>query len=999
MNFIEEKIGITIEKIKERIVTKRVAIDDIKWCPASYKTENVPPVGANWTNYEVHSFPIPGDSHMWFSFSVDVPQVAYDEVAYLKVTTNYDSWGATNPQALLYVDGTSAVQAFDENHMECPMEAGHHNVNVYLYGNPNGTVVIRFEAFILVKNKIIEKLYYDMHVPYEVMKLQDNNSSKYATTLNVLDRACLLLDFRSHKTEQFMQGIDKAIAFLETEYYQKHCGKEDNGELACIGHSHLDVAWYWTLAQTREKAQRTFSTAINLLNQYPDYVFMSSQPQLYQYVKESDPELYEKIKERVKENRWEPEGAMWLEPDLNLTSGESLIRQLLYGKRFMREEFGIENRVLWMPDVFGYSASLPQILKKSGIDVFFTTKLCWNETNTFPHTNFMWQGIDGSEVFSVQTDDVNKNLSPAHVKGAMDWHKDKRYSTTHIATIGYGDGGGGTTTESLEYHKRLKRGLPGMPKVTFRKAAQTLAITKKQFEENTKNARFVPRWVGELYLELHRGTYTTMAENKRNNRKSEILYQTAEELSVMAEQMLNEAYPTQILEKNWYPVLKNQFHDILPGSAIAPVYEDSRREYKEILTNGEKLLGEKLDSIAANVCTSGGYLVYNPTSFVRSEVVECDGKSFMAEHIPPHGYAVVIPGDSKQKVVSVEKCLENDCLRILFDDDYNIVSVYDKENGREVIKQNEKANVLAVYEDLPWQYEAWEIKEYYSQKKWLVDDVSSVELINKDLYAGIRITRNYGSSQIIQLIRLATQSRRIDFVTDIDWHEEQTLLKAEFPLAVHTNQVNGDIQFGYVDRPTHRNTSWDQTRFEFCAQKWADLSEGNYGVALLNDSKYGYSALGNVLTLSLLKAPLSPNPDADRGQHHFVYSLYPHNGTLTNSDVVNQGYMVNNPLQVRKLESNTTGAMPARFSFVQTDCDNAVVETIKKAEDGNGYIIRIFDSKNIRREVTLTFGMPVKKACICNLMEDVEEEIPVIQNNSVKFDLSNFEIKTLKIQF
>lgn len=997
MNFIEEKVGTTLTVIKNISTVKRLPIQNIRYCSTGYKTQNSPPDNADWQDYEVKTIRTKPEEHFWFVFTVEIPKLREDEAAYLKVTTNNFGWDAHNPQGTVFVDGTTALQGFDVNHLEMPIKSGVHNINLYMYGN-TGPTNMRFETEIIIKNTEIEKLYYDMYVPLLALGQMDKNSYNYTVTLNALDRACLLLDLRNPDSHSILPSVRAAIRFLEEEYYQKYCGRETEGELALIGHTHIDVAWLWTLAQTAEKAQRSFATVISLMEQYPDYIFMSSQPQLYEYVKENDPELYEKIKARIKEGRWEAEGAMWLEPDTNIPSGESLIRQIMYGKRFMREEFVVDNKILWLPDVFGYSAALPQIMKKCGVDTFFTTKLCWNETNQFPYDNFVWEGLDGSQVFAVLTDSYSKDLTPELVISSMKKHKNKKHSTAHPCTVGFADGGGGTTAVMMEMYERLKKGLPGFPKVTMRRVGDSLEEIKTQFFKNAAELKDMPKWVGELYLEMHRGTYTTMAENKLNNRKSEFVYGAAESLSVIAEKLVGLEYPIKSFEENWHTILKNQFHDIIPGSSVKAVYDDSRLEYEKVLGVGNGIYDAAFDCISDNITTDGGYIVFNPSSFARSEIVECDGNTFMVSDIPPLGYAVVKPEIPHSIVKAEDKRLENECLIVGFDDDYHIISIYDKENNREIIPEGCVANVFEVFEDYPREFDAWEITEYYQQKNWIADDVSGIEIINRPLYAAIRIKRKYNRSSFSQEIRLNAQSKRLDFITDIDWHEDHSLLKTAFPLAIHTNVATCDVQFGFIERPTFLNNPWDKAKFEFCAHKFVDMSEGDYGVALLNDCKYGYSAKDNVLKLSLLKAPTYPNPEADRGKHHFVYSIYPHNNGFASSDVVKQGYIMNRPMKIKRLAKHTVGALPERFSLVSTDKNNVVIETVKKAEDGNGIIVRIFDAENKRGKVALEFGFPVLKAYICDMLENCEEEIKV-SSNSLTVDFTNFEIKTLRVLF
>ena len=1012
MTFIEEKIRITLEKLGALTVTSRAKADDVYFIRCGYKTSNVPPEdGVGWTRLDGKPVEFERDSHAWLHFALDVPKAADNEKYFLNFTTGKEGqWDAQNPQCTVFVNGTTAIQAFDTNHTELLLDAGKKDIYIYLFaGMANCTLFLNVS--LIKKNMDVNKLYYDMSVPYEAMKCLDKNSYDYVNICNCLDRACMLIDFRDNLSEAFYDSVLEADRFLEEEFYGKLCGKGGSGgELALIGHTHIDVAWLWTLAQTAEKAQRSFSTVINLMEQYPDYVFMSSQPQLYKYVKQNDPELYERIKKRIKEGRFEPEGAMWLESDTNLVSGESLIRQIMYGKKFMKDEFGTDSRVLWLPDVFGYSAALPQILKKCGVDKFFTAKISWSETNKFPHDAFIWRGIDGSEVFAVLSDSYVKRLEPGFVFSSEKVHTGKKYSDTHIMTFGFGDGGGGPTYQMLENYERLKRGLPGFPKVTMKKSAEALEDIHDKFIKSTEQLRFTPKWSGELYLEMHRGTYTTMAANKKNNRKSELLYQKAEAASASALLLSGEEYPKEALAEGWETILKNQFHDILPGSSIKEVYDVSSAEYEKVLEIGEKVYSTAIDEISKNIKTKGGVLVYNPTPFEVTDTVRCGDVEFIAEKVPSHGYAVIDPskntlrGTAKQVISSVldrdakafDKIIENEYLKVTFDEKYHIISIYDKKNGREVIEGGKSANVLEVFEDYPRAYDAWEITEYYKQKKWTADDVSEVFVINEQCHAGLSIKRRYGRSVIKQDIILKTGSPRLDFVTEIDWHEDHVLLKAAFPFDIHAESAAYDIQFGYVTRPTHRNTSWDEAKFEVCAHKWADISEADYGVSLMSDCKYGYSTEENVMKISLLKAPTYPNPEADRGLHTFTYSVYPHSGTVSQGGTIKQAYMLNDPLCAAVIPENKGGTLSERFCFVRSDKEGAVVETIKLAEDGNGFIVRIYEALNSKIPLKLTFGFDIEKVFECDMLENDLEQLES-DGRDVKLRLSNFEIKTLRV--
>jgi len=998
MTFIQEKIQLTCQNLSQRIAVRTQRIEEMAMLRVPYKTANTPPDG-DWARYRGGPIDFPRDSHAWFCFTADVPETGEDEAVWLRFTTGREGqWDAQNPQGTVFIDGDTAVQALDTNHTEVRVPSGRHEIRIYFYGGTSAAT-LTLNAALVTKRISVEKLYWDLFVPLCAMKSLPRGSFAYNEIANALDHACLLIDFRESGSDAFYESVLEADRWLEKEFYEKRCGRDTLGEIALIGHTHIDVAWLWTLAQTAEKAQRSFSTVIALMEQYPDYVFMSSQPQLYQYVKENDPALYEKIKARIAEGRWEPEGAMWLEADTNLVSGESLVRQLLYGKKFMREEFGAENHILWLPDVFGYSAALPQILKKSGVDTFFTTKLSWCETDKFPHDNFVWQGIDGSEVFAVLSESYVKRLEPQMILSSVDRHVDKKYSTTQLSTFGFGDGGGGPTKEMLEHYERLKRGLPGFPRVTMKPSADTIAEIRAQFEETAELIRFVPKWVGELYLEMHRGTYTTMAKNKLSNRRAELLYQTAEALSAAACLLAGRDYPKAALEENWHTILKNQFHDIIPGSSIKDVYDVSHAEYAAVLAAGERLADEATAALAAGIGSQGGTLLVNPAPFARTETL-ADGTQAA---IPAHGWTVAPAAPAAAPAVSggvFGGVLENDTVRVVFDKKLHISSVFDKRAGREVIAAGQRANVLEVFEDYPREYDAWEITEYYKQKMWIADDVTAVEPLRGVGSVGVRVTRRYGRSTIRQDVVLHDGSARLDFHTEIDWHEDHVLLKAAFPLALRASHVNYEIQFGHIERPTHRNTSWDEAKFEVCAHKWADMSEADYGAAILNDAKYGYSCEENVLKLSLLKAPTYPNPEADRGRHEFTYSLYPHAGNLAQSDVVREAYLLNQPVRACAIAAQPDGPLPQMYTFAAADEARAVLETIKAAEDGRGLVLRFYDAQNAQGAVTLRFGFPVRAAFACDMMENDECDLTAAlaaDGRSLTLPLANFEIKTIRV--
>ena len=556
--FIKEKITNALKQLSERMVKEEIPITDFLMKECGYKTDNVPPVpddswrvfrkGDMWGNEK--------DSHCWFSKRIKTTE----DNTYFSVTTGREGeWDATNPQFMVYLDG-KLVQGMDVNHTEVLLDkAKEYDVSLYSYSGMNGGYVY-LDAALKKYHDDVKKLYFDMKIPFDVCMLHESDEKVYIDVMSYVENTANMIDFRSGGN--FIESVKNALSYIESDFYNKFCGKSKcEGEAVCIGHTHIDIAWLWTVAQTREKALRSFSTVINLMKQYPEYKFMSSQAILYKYIKEQAPDLYEEIKEMIRQGRWEVEGAMWVEADCNLASGESLVRQVLFGKRFFKEEFDKDSNVLWLPDAFGYSGALPQILVKSGVTRFLTSKISWNETNKMPNDTFIWQGIDGTEIFSYFLTAQHKYLgqkpmnmttylpmlNPAYTQGGWERYQNKDISDEVLITYGWGDGGGGPTWEMIEAGKRLEKGIPGCVSVRFDTATNFF----DKLERKMKKSKHIPKWVGELYLEFHRGTYTSMAKNKKNNRKSEYMYQTAELLSVSDMLLNGTKYPQKDINDGW----------------------------------------------------------------------------------------------------------------------------------------------------------------------------------------------------------------------------------------------------------------------------------------------------------------------------------------------------------------------------------------------------------------------------------------------------------------
>ena len=1008
MSYLHERIKKLCEALDQRAYQDGEPIA-LEYCLCGYKTENRPPENAVWK-------PLPDDldlvydgddrsekNHGWLRGRFTKSSREGCSSIIRNMTYGANDF-RVNPQFSVYIDGrlTTALDAGHRFVYTDGLADGEHEILIYFYINKTFLRRIRFET--AYEDDDVEGLYYDVRVPLDALMAMEDGTREYGLLLRELSDALSLVDFRRDAPD-FREGVKKARKRLD-RYFKSN----GNGDRYCfaIGHTHIDVAWLWTFAQTREKVQRSFSTVVHLMERYPEYKFMSSQAQLYEFLKQDAPEVYEKIKKLVKEGRWEVEGAMWVEADCNLPSGESLVRQILYGKRFFKEEFGADCRVLWLPDVFGYSAALPQILKKSGVEYFVTSKIGWNETNRLPYDVFSWRGIDGSCVFTwflttqdkirgraPKTDSTyNGSMNAQQIMGAWDRFQQKDICDTVITTYGYGDGGGGPNAHMIETAKRLERGVPECPKVEFGFAGGFLDKVRRETEESGR----LPEWNGELYLEYHRGTYTSQARNKRNNRRAEFLLQNMEKAALIRRFVSGaDSFDRGLMKRSWKTVLLCQFHDVIPGSSIEDVYRDTDAMYKKLFSECEERYSDDISAIASRVPGAAGEaVVFNPNSFgTGAELKMPDGRYAYFADIPPMGYAVLRPEKDGLVAVDCENAtVENAYIKITFDGKRNLASVYDKRARREVLKGS--GNVLTAFEDYPRAYDAWEISEYYTEKSYPVDGVVAFDPFFEGDRAGFVVERRFNKSVIRQEIALYGHTSRIDFETELDWHEDHILLKAAFPIDVLANEATYDIQFGSVKRPTHKNTSWDSARFECAAHKFADVSEYGYGAAVLNDCKYGYSVDGGTISLSLLKCATSPDKNADQGRHIFTYSLFPHSGDLFSSGTVSEAYLLNNPPVVAGSGTDGISSAPRRYSAVEISEPDIICDTLKPSEDGKGIIARFYECFGKRTDAKISFGFNVKEAHIADLNENEKETVDV-RNDVCDLSFGPFEIITLKI--
>lgn len=978
------------------------------------------------------------DLYLWMQKEVDIPS-NWENKTVVGIF-DFGETGAGNNsgfESLFYLND-KPYQGVDSNHKEVFLPKDINGTRVELIfrlwtGLEGGGIPREQEhrinrAQLAWLDEKVDDLFYNASVILETIGELDEYSPDKVHLTKILNNAFKLIDWAYPGNEDFYNSLHEASDYLNKEIDK--IDKHSVVNVTCIGHTHIDVAWLWRLKHTREKCARSFSTVLRLMERYPEYIFLQTQPQLYEYVKNDYPELYEAIKQKVKDGNWEVDGGMWLEADCNIPSGESLVRQILVGSRFIKEEFNKDVEYLWLPDVFGYSWALPQILKKSGIDMFMTTKISWNQYNRMPHDTFKWRGIDGSEILThfITTPEpwsqpgswfytYNGRITPKTVKGVWDAYTDKGITNDLLVSYGFGDGGGGVNREMLEYRKRLDK-MPGLPNVKTGKASEYFRCLKEKVE---KTDEYVHTWDGELYLEYHRGTYTSQAYTKMMNRKLELLYRETEWLSTVACLTNNDwsLYANNEITKGWKTILRNQFHDIIPGSSITEVYEDAKQEYKE----AEDIaldIQNKLEEIYINK-DEHTWTIVNNSNWDRNESIDikCDEDgSFYDEdgnklkyqrnkdeytveikNIPALGYKRIILkiDDVQYDNNSVFEYCDGKISTPKYNIEWNeygqLTSIYDKENKREVLAKGERGNVLQMFEDKPMAHEAWDIDIFYQEKMREVKDLQSVELIEDgNIKAIIRFKYKYMNTTISQDMIVYANSNRIDFKTNVDWREKKQLLKVAFVVDIRSTMATYDVQFGNVKRPTHWNTSWDRARFESVAQQWVDLSERNYGVSLLNNCKYGHDIKDNVMRLTLLKSATHPDPVQDQGEQNFTYSLLPHSGDFIDGNTVKHAYELNQPLKSIKgmLKSEVKKQL---FKFNDA---NILVDAIKKAEDEDMIIIRFHDYSGSRQNVSIDSDYEITGWMETNLMEKPIENLR--NENSINVVVNPYEIKTLMIK-
>ena len=761
--------------------------------------------------------------------------------------------------------------------------------------------------------------------------------------------------------------------------YQNHNATTVH-ELSAIGHAHIDTAWLWPLAETWRKCDRSFSSATTYMDRYPEFKFSCSQAYQYEVVKERNPALYEKIERYERKGQWVPVGGTWIEPDCNLPSGESLIRQFLYGQRFFEKAFGKRCGEFWNPDVFGYNGQLPQIMQLCGATRFLTQKLSWNKFTQPMHHTFDWEGLDGTKVLAhfPPADTYNADASVKLLRDNARHYKDHDRGKHSLMLYGWGDGGGGPTPHMIETLLRCKD-LEGVPRVTLRSSDEFFTLLEKDVTDR-------PKMVGELYFELHRGTYTTQAQVKRDNRRAEDLLHDVEFLSAVAARKGGFAYPQAQIDKLWKVVLLNQFHDILPGSSITLVYEDTHRQMAEVLAEGETLRAAALGS---------GNSPVNTLDFARAEVATGPGGKPVYVETPAYGVGKI--AESSDAVTLTEQgdhlILKNKRLTAKLTKGGRLVSLVDAATGREAV--DGEANVLEMYDDKPNNWDAWDIDPFHLETGRPVPPATSHKVLATNTPLRAEASFEYvlsHRSKLTMTARLDAASERLEFHCHCDWREDEMCLKVAHAVNVRSMTATYEMQFGIAERPTHFNMPADVARFEVPGHRWADLSEFGYGVSLLSESKYGFSTLANVMHMTLLRAPMSPDPTADRGEHRFAWALYPHAGGWAESDVVRQGAAFNRPIL---FGGGSAGGTIGESAFESTD-RNLVLDTVKKAEESDATVLRFYECHGGRGTATVKIGLPFAKAVYTNGLED-EGEAAEFGGGVLTLPYTPYQVITVKL--
>jgi len=849
----------------------------------------------------------------------------------------------------------------------------------------------------------VYRLWLDVEALWGVRSHLDDNSLRRAEIDAGLRDFTVLVDFEKPHGE-FLDGVARARRKLAPLLAAR------NGATSplvhAFGHAHLDVAWLWPLAETERKIARTFANQLALISEYPGYTFLQSEPHLYLMLKERHPDLYERVKRAVRAGRVIADGGMWVEADTNITGGESLIRQFVHGKRFFRREFGVDNEVLWLPDVFGYSAALPQILRGCGIKYFATSKIFWNYNggDPFPLSTFNWEGIDGTDVLAHLFHDYNSTADSSRVIGNWENRPQKDGVSTILMSFGWGDGGGGPSRDHVE-HLRRNADLEGVPRMKP-------SSPREFFRDIARREPPKERYVGELYFQAHRGTYTTQSRTKRGNRRGEFALREAEMWGAAARALRGRMPPAEKMEGLWRSLLLHQFHDIIPGSSIRRVYAEAEEAYGKIAAGAEAEAEKAAQELAGQ---GDGLTVFNSMSWERDALVALPrgwkaaagpagetlpaqkhgGRTWVEASVPACGWTTLRrapkQGKAGGKVTASRNELDNGILRVRLNDRGEIVSLLDRGAGKEWVVR--PSNRLLMFKDVPAGFDAWDIDRTYRSCPVALKEKAVVRAAaSGPLFGAVGVRRKVGSSLLEQDIVLRRGSRVVEFRTKVDWRETHKLLKVAFTLDARSEDAIHEIQFGHLRRPAHRSRTYDADRFEVACQKWSAIAEEGRGFAVLNDCKYGASALGNTLELSLLRAPIHPDEKADQGRHEFTYALMVWNGPLVSSGVVRKAYELNRPPLA------VSGSAGGEASLLSVDAPNVVIDTVKLAEDGSGdVVVRLYESMRTACRAIVSVALPVRTALETDMLERASRPLRP-GRAGIPLDFRAFEVKTVRLK-
>ncbi len=908
------------------------------------------------------------------------------------------------------------AKAGEQIHLTFEAYAGHYVIGCYPFETSTNTnFTYTYEGVsICTKDEQIIDFYFDLRTLMQLARALDQNGVRYAQIINCLLKINTVVQYSPDDTDEqlFRETLKEASTYVKQCLMQR--GSASSGFCGLIGHSHLDTAWLWTIPETVKKATRTAANALSLMDQYPEYKFVMSSAYHLEVIRRHYPKLFERVADRIKEGRYEPNGGVWVECDCNITGGEAMIRQFLWGQHYTRKHFGFTSNSFWLPDTFGYSAALPQIMQGCDVDYFLTTKLSWNDTNIFPYETFWWEGIDGSKVFThfncthcwPDAKEVIKN----HYDGldTENYLHQKNVSDKRLVSYGYGDGGGGPQFEMIEASRRIAD-LDGVPK--------TEHMLVGDFMDDLKATAVNPNtYAGELYLELHRGTLTNQHKIKYNNRKAEIELRNLEILSVANAVKADQIADDAPIHEQYEVLLVNQFHDILPGTCIAAAHDQNHAEM-------DKLRADVADMTKAALANDKeGYSLVNLQSFDYTDLVEIpvEGKS-IALDVPQQqitnikgetklvAAGITVPAMGSKQVALCDGApsgssafsydgekLETPFAYITFNEKGYISSFVDKANGRELVKEGSAFGALLYGQDVPQSWDNWDIEVDLNERLTDCGVLTSRSLVaDGPVEIRIRSTYRFEETTVRQDMIFYAHTPRVDFETEMNWNSKRRFLKADFDTTIHARYSRHDIQFGNVERPTTRNTSVEQAMFEVTNHKYTDLSETGYGIAILNDCKYGISVEGGDMRLSLHKGGIRPDPRGDKGVHYATYSMLPHNSAFNANDIILPAYMLNNPVI----------AAEGAYEMVNLgSCDkaNIIVEAVKPLEDSieaneKAYILRVYEAEGCYTNATLSFGFAPKAIAVTNMLEEVKEELDASKPLALTF--KPFEIKTLKISY